>query len=430
MVDAQGSPGGFWHQVADFSRVRQPLSSFGLGAHSIQDWQPEISHAHRATVLAYCEHVLADHILPSGRVSYFPKCEVRSDGTIVSISTGQTQKTAITQRLVKTTQSTRAFRTSHIPCFSVSGPVEVLHPRALSSHRSFLARQYDMYCILGSGRMATETALYLLKANIHHEQIRWVKSREAWALSAASKAYSPERLKVQAAMSLDGLRLMSLAQTEQELCLGLERLGVLRRISSDAEPRGFSQQMLTAADAARLNTIKGVLRKGHVHAISEIGMLLDEGAVPIPYRTLYIDCTGSLGTPPKAAKIFQDGAIQLADVHLCQPSFSAAMIAAIELLDLSDQEKNALCAPVHGSDITTLFLTSILNNHAWFHDGGVRKWLATCRLDRFLQHAAHEINRLAEIPRDLRTIRAVLPRAIINLERLLELSGANDPINS
>ncbi len=430
LVDADGSPGGLWHQVADYSRVQQPLSSFGLSNHSIQDWQPDIREARRETVLAYCEHVLSNLILPSGRVSYFPKCDFRSDGTIAAIDTGQTQKVAVTQRLVNTKQSSRARRRPHIPCFSYSGPVQVLHPSNVSSQEAFVARQYEIYCILGSGRTASETALFLLEENIRPERIRWVKSREAWALSAATQNPSPERFKVQATLSLDGLRLMSLAQTEHDLYLGLERLGVLRRISPDAAPNGFSQQMLTATDAAKLSSIKGVIRKGHVHAISEIGMLLDQGAVPMPNSTLYIDCTRSRPAESKSAKIFQDGAIQLADVHLCQSSFSAAMIAAVELRDLPDLEKNALCAPVRGSNIASLFLTSILNNHAWFHDDSIRKWLATCHLDHFLQTAAYEIDRRAEIPQNLKAIRTILPRTIINLERLLEQSGAKDPWNS
>lgn len=430
LVDRHGSPGGHWHQLADFSRVFQPLSSFGLNGHSIKDWRPDMRGAHRETVLAYCAHILTHHILPSGRVSYFPKCYYHRDGKIESIETGQTQGVTITRRVISTAPLTQAARKSHIRCFSYSGPVAVLKPRELSSHRPFIDRQYETYCILGAGRTATDAAFYLLRENVPAAQIRWVKSRESWALSTPQQTQSPAMLTAKAALSAKGLRRMSLAQTPQALCLDLERLGILLRISSDVEPQGFSQQVLTKADAAKLNSITGVIRKGHVHAISEIGMLLDEGAVPMPFRTLYIDCTGSAATKSKPSKIFQDGKIQLSDVHVCQPSFSAALIAAIELLDLPDHENNALCAPVHGSDIPTLFLTSILNNHAWFHHGALREWLATCHLDRFLQNAAQAINLSDEIPEDLKAIRAVLPRAIINLERLLEQSGAEDPLIS
>lgn len=429
LVDRHGSPGGYWHQLADFSRVFQPLSSFGLSSHSIKDWRPDLSDAHRDTVLAYCAHTLTHHILPSGRVSYYPKCFYR-DGKIVSLETGQTQQVEITRRIISTTPLRHTVRKAHIPCFSCSGPVALLKPRELSSHRPFLNRQYETYCILGGGRMATDAAFYLLRNNIPPAQIRWVKSRETWALSTPQPGSSPVLLKAKAVLIVQGLRRMSLAQTSQALCLDLERLGLLRRISSDVEPQGFSEQLITKTEAAKLNSITGVIRKGHVHSISEIGMLLDEGVVPMPFRTLYIDCTGSTPTKSKPPEIFQRGNIQISDVHVGQPSFSAALIAAVELLDLPDHESNALCAPVHGSDIPTLFLTRILNNHAWFHHGALRDWVATCHLDHFLQNAAQEINENDEIPEDLKAIRAILPRTIINLERLLEQSGVADPLVS
>ena len=428
LVDDQIAPGGHWHQLPVFSRIPPPFSSFGLSAYSIQDWRHGLSHTHRDTVLAYCAHVLEHCLLPSGRVSYFPRCAYHGDGKIVSIDTGQIQNATIRRRVVPPTQPARSLSGRHIPCFSYSDPVTVLHPRNVPSNRAFIDRQFDTYCILGAGRMATDAALFLLEEKILPDQIRWVKSRETWALSAPQLAAAPASFKDNASLSLDGLRLMSQMQTSKELCLGLERLGLLLRTSSGVEPWGFSQQIITAAEAARTRTIRGVIRKGHVHAISEIGMFLDQGVVPMPAKTLYIDCTGSLSASEKPPQIFQDGTIHLADVRLCQPSFSAAIIGAIELLDVSDENKNALCAPVYGSDITTLFLTSILNYHAWFHHRALRKWLETCHLDRFLQTAARKINANVEIQADLKTIRAVLPRAIINLERLLEQSGADDPL--
>ena len=123
--------------------------------------------------------------------------------------------------------------------------------------------------------MATDAAFYLLRNNIPPAQIRWVKSRETWALSTPQPGSSPVLLKAKAVLIVQGLRRMSLAQTSQALCLDLERLGLLRRISSDVEPQGFSEQLITKTEAAKLNSITGVIRKGHVHSISEVGMLLD-----------------------------------------------------------------------------------------------------------------------------------------------------------
>lgn len=428
LVDPRGVPGGHWHQVADCSRLPPPYSAFGLPAFSIQDWRPELTHIERDTVLAYCAHVLNHRLLPSGRVHYFPRCDYRGDGKIVSVDTGEAQNISVTRRFVTSGHTAKLETGPHLPCFSCTNAIDLLHPRDVSSHPAFQARQYDAYCILGAGRTAIEAALYLLRQNISPDQIRWVKSREKWTLSTPEEATSLAQFDDQVAMSLNSLRLMSQAHSVQALCRGLEGLGLLLRTSPDEEPHGFSSQLLTREEAAKLCTIRDIIRKGHVHAISEIGMVLDGGAVPMPQQTLYIDGTGSIGTASKPPPIFQGPMIHLADVRLCQPSFSAAVIGAIELLEVSDSDKNALCAPLHSSDLTTQFMISILNHHAWFHNGAVREWLESCRLDGLLQIAARQLNSTTKMPSALRAIRAVLPRAIINLERMFEQAGAEDPL--
>lgn len=428
LVDHQGVPGGHWTQLADFSRAPPPHSAFGINSFSIHNWRPGTNPIQRDTVLAYCAHILEHHLLRSGRVAYFPKCNYNGDGEIYSIESGQAQKLVIAQRVVNAAETIPSQVGPHIPCFSCTQEVDVLHPREVSSDYRFAARQYDAYCILGAGRSATDAALHLLERKIPHDQIRWVKSRESWVLSTPHQDAPPQNFRDSVAASLRGLRLMSNAQTQSALCRDLEDLGLLLRTSADLEPQGFSPQTITPDEAAKLRTIRRVIRKGHVHAISEIGMILDEGVVPMPKRTLYIDCTGSTGVKAKPPPIFQNTAIQMAEGRLCQPSFSAAIIGAIELLDISDDEKNALCAPLYGSDMTTLFLSSILNHHAWFHHGALRKWLEACRLDGFLQFAAKSLNSDSDIPPGLQAIRSVLPRAIINLERLLERTGEENPL--
>ena len=428
LIDPRGEPGGHWHQVPDFSRLPPPYSAFGLPSFSIQDWQPERNHIDRGGVLAYCAHVLTQRLLPSGRVHYFPRCDYRGGGKIVSIDTGEVRKITVKRRIITTEHAPNLDAGPHIPCFSCTNAINLLHPRDLSSDPAFQARQYDTYCILGAGRTGIEAALYLLGQNISPDQIRWVKSREKWVLSTPKERPSLVHFDHLVTRTLDSLRLMSQVHSVQDLCRGLEGPGVLLRTSSDQEPQGFSPQLLSSEEAAKLRTIRGVIRKGHVHAISEIGMVLDQGAVPMPPRTLYIDGTGSAVASSKPPPIFQGSMIHLTDVRLCQPSFSAAVIGAIELLDISDKDKNELSAPLYSSELTTLFLISILNHHAWFHHEAVREWLESCPLDSLLQIAARQINATEKMPSELSTIRAVLPRAIINLERMLEQTGAEDPL--
>jgi hypothetical protein len=223
---------------------------------------------------------------------------------------------------------------------------------------------------------------------------------------------------------------MAHAHSTHDRSLRLERLGVLVRTSEHHVPTYFASHFLTPEDTQQLRHIPNTIRKGHVHSISEIGMILSRGVVPMPPQTQYFDCTGSRTRWHQPKRVFELGTIELADIRLCHPSFSATMIAAVELLDASIEEKNAHCAPVIGTSLPSLLLTSLLNHHAWFYNDDLRAWLETCRLDQTLQASAKRLNSSSKIPTDLSTIRATLPRAIVNLESLIEQEHAADSLQA
>lgn len=427
IIDRNSVPGGHWLHRPEFAQAGSPNAAIGLSDFTISDWNPGIRVSSRAEILDYCAHILQHRLLPSERFSYFPDCEYLGDGCVAFLKTGDVEFLQIQRSVVDASRTAKAPGAPHIPCFSVTEAVEVIHPTKLSAKLESIDYPYPAYCIIGAGRTALDVAQFLLSKKVSKTKIHWVKSREPWLLSKPFQIGQAAPLAAHFSASVEGLKAMAHAVTLQSLALDLERLGVLARVSTDHDPSNFYPHIIDPQKAGQLGTIKRVIRKGHVHAISEIGMVLDEGVVPMPVRTLYIDCTGSRGTFAAPAPVFQERFIRLTEVRLCRPSFSAAIIAAIELLDLSTADKNALCTPLQSRNLAALLLTSILNLHAWFHDDTLRQWLSRCRLDGFLQATAANIDASREIPSDLKPIRAMIPRAIINLEQLIEQSGAEYP---
>ena len=89
---------------------------------------------------------------------------------------------------------------------------------------------------------------------------------------------------------------------------------------------------MSEAETEALQSIKNILRQGRVSAITEQGLTFQTGhSVHMPSQTLYIDCTASAVDRRPAKPVFQAQLITPQMVRTCQPTFSAALIAHIEL---------------------------------------------------------------------------------------------------
>ncbi|MEM6557540.1 MAG: hypothetical protein AAF642_16780 [Pseudomonadota bacterium] len=412
--------------------INQALRDESIGASSftLKDWrETHLAHSQNssdrnADLQSFCAHLLNKVMRASGRVQVFQDTEHFGGGRIRSRATGIVEDLRVRARIVDATRFPVGFHKTFIPGFSVAAGVKVIRPFNQDTILNLNAREFNTVCVLGGGRMGTEMVLSLLDLGVPCENIRWVKSRDPWMLALAGKTEPAPDAPHQISLFQEILKAMAYASSPNDLCLRLEDLNVIVRTSDDQTPTCFMPHLLTRQDAQRLCGVKHVIRKGQVHAISEIGMVLSRGAVPMPDRSLYLDCTGHGGAGHQPGPIFQTGRIDLAEIRLCDPSFSAAMIAAIELLDLPTEEKNKLCVPIRGDQAPELFLGSLLNHHAWFHDPNLRTWLESCRLDGWLQTTARRLNQAKKIPRDLSALRAILPRAIINLESMIQTDEA------
>lgn len=418
-------------QRRDMFLVSRALTDdrIGLTSYTLKDWREAF---HRARIgrlptpvelQAYREYVLDTRLARSGRLERLGDVDYLGNNRFRSRSSSGNPQPIIRRSIVNSTHGSQPNQPSCGRSFTVASSVHVVKPSILRAHAEMKHRTFDRYCVIGAGPVGIEVMLALIDLDIPTEKINWVKPREGWTLAPTSPK-APKNLQKEA------LTAMAHARTAADLSQRLEHLGLLTRATDDQVPTHFVPHMVTQKDAQKLRQVKGVIRKGHVHAISEIGMVLSHGAVPMPRRTLYLDCTGHGKRRGETPDVFTKGQIELSQIRLSHPSFSAALIGAIELSDLTAPQKNALCTPIHGSNLALCFLTSLLNHHAWFYNRNIRRWLETCRLDPVLRATAQRLNAFEDVPADLSAVRAVLPRAIVNLESLVEQTGAVDPLRA
>lgn len=431
MIDRAARPGGAWSRTYPFAQISQPTDSFGVNSMPLRAWQIATGRAsdnapravYRDEVLAYFEYIMSELLLPTGRVLYAPCSLYLGEGRIHTLPTGKVSEIDFCGTVVDASEDSPPVPHQHVPCFSTEPSVDVISPFSLEAHIQTAAAPAH-FVVIGAGRVGVDVLLYLLDQDIPPAQISWVKSREAWYLAEHAPQYGPDAAPSIAQRKLDIMLAVERADSIDEMCLGLEQCGFLSRIDHERLPDMFHNASISGAEMERLRALPNTIRNGHVHGISSMGMVLDEGAVPIPAQALYIDCTGGQSNRRRRVPVFQDHVISVQNVRLCQPSLSAALIGMIDQLPLSAQQKNAVCealpTPDVSADIAPLLLGTLINFHEWLRHPDLREWLAHCQLDPIFKIAATEWDALGEEPSPFASLRNRFPRVMINLERLLE----------
>src|SRR5688572_17196620 len=111
LVDRRHAPGGHWHDAYPFVRLHQPsgfygVNSLALGTETIDRHgtnQGMYERANAPEIVGYYDHVMQQHLLPSGRVRYFPMCEYVGERRFVSRVTGDAYEVTVRKQVVDAT---------------------------------------------------------------------------------------------------------------------------------------------------------------------------------------------------------------------------------------------------------------------------------------------------------------------------------------
>ncbi|WP_412517404.1 hypothetical protein K8Z49_01195 [Actinomadura madurae] len=174
------------------------------------------------------------------------------------------------------------------------------------------------------------------------------------------------------------------AESVPDLFERLNAAGTVLRISADDRPTAFRCATVSLAELEQLRRIEHVVRLGRVKRITETDIELDGGTVPTGHRALHVDCTADAIKQRPIVPIFQDGLIIPQSVRVCQPVFSAALIAHVETAYGDDAQKNALCPvsqnPRTDTDWLRFAISGNLEQLRWAGNADLGHWLNTSRL--------------------------------------------------
>jgi hypothetical protein len=396
LVDRRHRPGGHWLDAYPFVRLHQPSAYYGvestpLGHDRIDRSGPNAGFYERATaaeIVDYFGRVLDEVLLPTGRVRFFGlHDDVTADDAaagphrLVSLLTGEETTVRVRRKVVDATYVASEIPSRHTPGFGVDAGVRLVPPNDLVH----LAEPLDRVTVIGAGKTAMDTCVWLLENGVAAVRIRWLRTRDPWLFD---RTFMQPLDLVGSYMQLQGSWVEAAASAEdgQDFARRMEADGVLVRIDPDVTPEAFRGATISRLELDALRSIEHVVRCGRVTALGERGLATTAGGdLEAQPGEVFVDCTAA-GVPPSVPRpIFDGDRITLQYVTIGVAPWSAATVAFVETTSDDDAHKNGLCPPVvftgYTDAILDLAFSGMSGLAARSMDPAVGAWDGACRLN-------------------------------------------------
>ena len=426
LVDRRGKAGGHWNDAYPFVRLHQPSSYYGvaslnLGHEGIDKTGLNKGFEELASgqeVATYFHKVMDDRLLLSGRVRFLSVSEYLGSCEVKHLPSDKITQIDVRRRIVDARLLENGIPLTHQRKFDVAPDVACIPPNYLPQN----AHLHDHFTILGAGKTAMDSVLWLLENGADAAQLRWVVPRDPWMINRAFSQPSAAFYHESYGGTMRQMEAVKDATSIDDFTDRMEAANLWMRLDPSVRPAIMHGPTVTMTELERLREVRDIVRMGHVKTIEPAKMELAGGICSAPSGSLYVDCTARALGHTDTWPIFNDDRIALQMIRLYQPTFSAALIAKIEASLDNDQQKNALAMPVPMTDTVQSWLVSQIangtNQFAWSQQPEIKTWIASCRLDGF-GRAGREVDRSDPKVREIfDCIKAASMPAFINMQKL------------
>ena len=318
LLDRRHAPGGHWLDAYPFVRLHQPSAIYGvesmpLGTDRIDNAGANAGYYERAgaaEVCAYYERVLHERMLPTGRVRFLPLHEHQGqDGDAhlaVSRLTGKTCRIHVRRVLVDARYLEAAIPAHRPPPFAVDPGMRVIAPNTLPD----VTKAPSGFTVIGAGKTAMDTVVWLLDQGVAPEEIRWIRPRDAW-LSDRGCLQALDLAIPTLACVARTTEAMAQAQDVADLFRRLQAVGLFDALDPHVTPGTFRGAQTSKSEREQMRRVTNVVRAGYVTAITPEHIEMQAGAVPTDPGHIHIDCTANALTPRQTRSVFEEGRITL-----------------------------------------------------------------------------------------------------------------------
>ena len=377
IVDKHARPGGHWNDAYPFVALHQPSATYGVNSMELcPDRVDEHGHnagmyplAKHAEILAYYSKLVSERLVPSGRVTYLPLTEYRSkdggDHHVRGILSGEEQAIDVRRKIVDATWFQTSVPSTHTPGFEIAERTRFAIPGDLPGLWKQADDLPDHYVVIGGGKTAMDTAVWLLEAGVSPDKIGWVRPRDSWMFNRKLLQPAYHRIDGLMKFQLDLVEAATASESGDEMFAELGRRGTMLRIDESVTPKMFHYAVISEGEIDMLRQITQVYRQGRVSRIERGAMHFGDERVEVPDNTLFIDCTAT-AVPFEARanpRPFFDGdtiTLQLAQTPFVP--YSAALAAFVEANFDTDEEKNNLIPPAPLTDSTDTYPYAVMAN--------------------------------------------------------------------
>ncbi len=394
MVDNHHQPGGHWNDAYPFVRLHQPSHFYGVPSTPLGNKTIDQSGSNKgyfelasgAEVLTYFDQVMRQRFLPSGRVQYFPMSEYEGDGCFRNMMSDARTRVTVRQRIVDTSFFKTSVPSRHTKRYELDAAVKCIAPNQLPLDAS----GYKNYCVIGAGKTAMDSCVWLIENGADPDHINWVKPRESWIINRDVTQADASFFSESIGSFANQMEAIAEGTSAEDIFDRLEACGFMLRIDKTLRPTMFHFATISQGEINQLSRITNVIRQGRVVAVNRTGLTMQSGdQVPLPEQTLYVDCTASAVdfVSHEARPVFEPGAITIQALRAPNPCLSAAMIAYIEANYEDDEQRNQLSQPVPLPDNAEAWLKCMLGNMTnqaiWSGEPALSQWITACRVDGF-----------------------------------------------
>ncbi len=363
------SRGGHWNDAYPFVRLHQPSHFYGvpsteLGSKRIDRYgfnEGLYELASSAELQAYFDRVMRERFLPSGRVQYFPMTEFIGGSTFKKVLSAEEQQVTVRRRVVDSTFFKTTVPSSHERAYDVGDGVACIAPNELPRR----AESFRHFCIVGAGKTAMDTGVWLLESGVEPGCIHWVCPRRSWMLNRRVTQASLDFFQESIGGFADQLEALAEATSIEDAFDRMEACGFMLRIDRDRRPEMFHYATISPAEVERLRRIENLIESGRVRAIQPGSLLMQSGeSIAMPEDTLYIDCTASAVDFKSTVEkpVFEDNLITIQPIRMPNPCLSASIIAFVEANFDDDFRRNQLCKGIALPDDEAGFVRATLGN--------------------------------------------------------------------
>lgn len=400
-VDKHAKPGGHWNDAYGFVALHQPSATYGVNSQAFASEQVDTHGPNKGLhtlasgteVLAYFEKVMNMRLLPTGRVAYHRLSEYRGktaagDARVVSILSGEEKRIRVRRKTVDATFYQTSVPSTHRRNFTADDSVAVVPPGELPHLWRNPDRLPEHYVVLGAGKTAMDTVIWIIQSGVDPGNVSWVRPRESWLFNREHVQPGEEFFEAVMDMQIAMLEAAEKATDSADLMRILGQQDYYLRIDPDVEPQMFHYAIISRGEIDILRRVKNVIRNGHVTAITAGLLHFKDSEFPVPLNSLFIDCTASavpFDVRGDQGPLFRGDTIVLQPLQVPLVVLSAAMAAFLEANLDDDEARNAVAAPAPLTDSPATFayaqMVNMMNRGIWSQRPDIMAFLASSRLD-------------------------------------------------